>query len=159
MSLQRQKLLVANRGEIAVRILRTAKRLQIPTIAVYTQADATAPHVSLADESIALRSEDLDPLSNSRGYLDAEAILDVCKSRGVTLVHPGYGFLSENASFARSLEQAGITWLGPSADTIELMGLKHAARAAAIEANVPVVPGSDGLVTDIEDALGEVEWA
>ena len=133
------KLLVANRGEIAVRILRTAKQLGLRTVSIYTQSDATAPHVILADEAVALRDDDPDPLNNSRGYLDADLIADICEKHSVTLVHPGYGFLSENADFARLIEKKGITWLGPRSETIEAMGLKHTARTIAVEAGVPVV--------------------
>ncbi|TFK80957.1 urea carboxylase [Polyporus arcularius HHB13444] len=147
------KLLVANRGEIAVRILRTAKRLKIATVAVYTRPDATAPHVILADEAVALRAHDEDPVSNARGYLDAEAIVTICKDRGVTLVHPGYGFLSENASFAQMVVDADIGWLGPRPKTIEAMGLKHRARDLAGEVDVPLVPGSQGLLRDVDDAV------
>ncbi|KAI0721773.1 urea carboxylase [Fomitopsis betulina] len=152
-SFQQQKLLIANRGEIAVRVLRTAKRLHISTVAVYTHSDATSPHVLLADEAVALRPDDADPVSNSRGYLDAEAIVDICKERGVTLVHPGYGFLSENTHFANLLRDAGITFLGPRPETIEAMGLKHEAKAIAVEAGVPLVPGSDGLLATEEEAV------
>ncbi|KAI0641597.1 urea carboxylase [Trametes meyenii] len=147
------KLLVANRGEIAVRVLRTAHRLQLPTVAVYTRSDATAPHVVLADEAVALRPDDEDPVSNARGYLDADAILAICKERCVTLVHPGYGFLSENARFAQMVLDAGITWLGPRPDTIEAMGLKHRARELAMEVGVPLVPGSKGLLGDVDGAV------
>ncbi|KAI0759541.1 urea carboxylase [Trametes elegans] len=147
------KLLVANRGEIAVRVLRTARRLGIPTIAVYTRTDATAPHAILADEAVALRADDEDPVSNARGYLDADAILTICKERGVTLVHPGYGFLSENERFAQMVVDAGITWLGPRPDTIEAMGLKHRARELAIEVDVPLVPGSKSLLRDADEAV------
>ncbi|KAH9896131.1 urea carboxylase [Cubamyces lactineus] len=149
----RHKLLVANRGEIAVRVLRTARRLRIRTVAVYTRSDATAPHVVLADEAVALRPEDDDPVSNARGYLDADAIVTICKERGVTLVHPGYGFLSENAHFAQMVVDAGIAWLGPRPDTIEAMGLKHRARELAVEVDVPLVPGSKSLLRDVEDAV------
>ena len=152
-SLSEHKLLIANRGEIAVRILRTAKKLGIPTVAIYSRSDSTSPHVTQADEAVPLLPDDPDPLSNSRGYLDAETIVDICRSRNVTLVHPGYGFLSENADFARALEQNGITWLGPDARTIHTMGLKHEARALAVQAGIPVVPGSDGLVTDANVAV------
>ena len=148
------KLLVANRGEIAVRILRTAKRLQIRTVAVYTRPDATAPHVVLADEAVALRAHDEDPVSNARGYSDAAALVAICKERGVTLVHPGYGFLSENAAFAQMVVDAGIGWLGPRPETIEAMGLKHRARELAMEVDVPLVPGSKGLLRDVDDAVG-----
>ncbi|KAI5119239.1 hypothetical protein M0805_008790 [Coniferiporia weirii] len=156
------KLLVANRGEVAVRILRTAKRLGLYTISVYTQADATAPHVLLADEAVPLLLPEVpvdvdatavtDLTANAKMYLDAEAIALVCIARGVTLVHPGYGFLSENAEFARLLEEGGITLLGPSVQTIEDMGLKHRARALAVKAGVPVVPGSNGLLMDALEA-------
>ncbi|TFY59196.1 hypothetical protein EVJ58_g5928 [Rhodofomes roseus] len=152
-SFQQQKLLVANRGEIAVRILRTARRLHIPTVAIYTRTDATSPHVLLADEAVALRPDDPDPVSNSRGYLDAEAIVDICKERGVTLVHPGYGFLSENTQFASLLRDAGVTFLGPRPETIQTMGLKHEAKALAIEVDVPLVPGSDGLLESEDEAV------
>lgn len=152
MSGVQHKLLVANRGEIAVRILRTAKRLGIRTVCIYTHSDATAPHVALADEAVALHPEDSDPFTNSRGYLDQEHIAHICTARGVTLVHPGYGFLSENASFAALLESKGITWLGPNSRTIEAMGLKHTARKIAVDADVPIVLGSDGLIHDVEAA-------
>ncbi|KAH9927658.1 urea carboxylase [Fomitopsis serialis] len=142
---------------IAVRVLRTAKRLHIPTVAIYTRTDATSPHVLLADEAVALRPDDPDPVSNSRGYLDAEAIVEICKERSVTLVHPGYGFLSENTHFASLLQDAGMTFLGPRPETIQAMGLKHEAKALAIEVNVPLVPGSDGLL-ETEDEAVEVAY-
>ncbi|KAH9850513.1 urea carboxylase [Lenzites betulinus] len=148
-----QKLLVANRGEIAVRILRTAHRLRISTVAVYTRSDATAPHVVLADEAVPLQPNNGDPVANARGYLDADAILAVCKERGVTLVHPGYGFLSENAGFAQLVIDAGITWLGPKPETMECMGLKHRARELAVEVAVPLVPGSKSLLHNAEEAV------
>lgn len=145
MSVGRQhKLLVANRGEVAVRILRTAHRLSIPTVAVYTQSDAQAPHVLHASSSVALPGDD------ARGYLDAEAIIAICRAHGVTLVHPGYGFLSENPDFARMLEDAGVTFLGPRAECIRAMGLKHMARDIAEEVGVPLVPGSKGLIHDVD---------
>ncbi|OSD02241.1 urea carboxylase [Trametes coccinea BRFM310] len=147
------KLLVANRGEIAVRILRTARRLGIPTVAIYTRSDATARHAVLADEAAALRPDDEDPVSNARGYLDADAILAICRERSVTLLHPGYGFLSENAHFAQRVVDAGITWLGPRPDTIEAMGLKHRARELAMEVEVPLVPGSKDLLRDVDEAV------
>lgn len=153
----KHKLLVANRGEIAVRILRTAQKLGIPTVTIYTHADTTSPHVLLSDDAVLLRPEDEDPASNSRGYLDAEAILDICVRKAVTLVHPGYGFLSENADFARRLAEKGITLLGPNASVIEDMGLKHRARELAVGADVPIVPGSDGLVSDVQDAISFAE--
>lgn len=152
-SLSDHKLLVANRGEIAVRILRTARKLGIPTVAVYTRSDATAPHVTLADEAVALLPDVSDAPANARGYTDAGALLDAARAHGVTLVHPGYGFLAENAEFAREVEKSGITWLGPNAEVIRTMGLKHEARKVAVRAGVPVVPGSEGLVVNVEDAV------
>ncbi len=151
------KLLVANRGEIAIRVLRTACRLGIPTVAIYTRVDATAPHVVLADEAVALRPNDDDPASNARGYLDADAILAICKERGVTLVHPGYGFLSENERFAQRALDAGIIWLGPRPDTIEAMGLKHRAKELATEVDVPLVPGSKSLLRDVGEAVDSAD--
>ncbi|KAI0665724.1 Pre-ATP-grasp domain-containing protein, partial [Trametes maxima] len=108
------KLLVANRGEIAVRVLRTARRLQLPTVAVYTRSDATAPHTRRS--RFAPTTKILCP---ARGYLDADAILAICKEHGVALVHPGYGFLSENAHCAQMVVDADITWLGPRPDIVE----------------------------------------
>ncbi|EJD01957.1 uncharacterized protein FOMMEDRAFT_109008 [Fomitiporia mediterranea MF3/22] len=164
--LERHKLLVANRGEIALRILRTAKHIGLRSVAVYTQVDATSPHVLLADEAVALlpsRSSstdaeleagaDVNAGTNARAYVDANAVVKICVERGVTLVHPGYGFLSENADFAFLLEKHGIILLGPQAQIIEDMGLKHRARELAQHAGVPVVPGSVGLVERIEDAV------
>lgn len=165
LSLQGHKLLVANRGEVAVRILRTAKQLGLQTVAIYTQVDATSPHVLLADEAVALspsqppsNDNSTDPLitsdiaSDAKAYLDADVIVSICIERRVTLVHPGYGFLSENAKFARLLARNGVTLLGPHAETIENMGLKHRARDLAIQAEVPIVPGSSGLVESLASA-------
>ena len=151
------KLLVANRGEIAVRILRTARRLGLRTLAVYTRADATAPHVVLADEAAPLLPDEADPVANARGYADAAELVRVCKEHGATLVHPGYGFLSENAAFAEAVVQAGARWVGPRAETIEAMGLKHRARELAEEVGVPLVPGSKGLMRDLEEAVAVAE--
>ncbi|KAI0339186.1 urea carboxylase [Trametopsis cervina] len=162
LSLTHHKLLVANRGEIAVRILRTARRLLIPTVAIYTRTDATSPHVTAADMAIPLRADDPDQASNARGYLDIDAIVDICVTHGITLVHPGYGFLAENADFAAALVGKGIGWVGPRPDIIRGMGLKHQARAAAQRAGVPVVPGSgDAVLGDVEEAIrvaGEVGY-
>lgn len=159
MSPREHKLLVANRGEIAVRILRTARRLGLRTVSVYTQVDATAPHVVLADESVPLIPNITEPAANAKGYTDIDDILRVCSERDVTLVHPGYGFLSENAEFARRLEEAGVKLLGPSVQVIEDMGLKHRARELAVKAGVPVVPGSDPsrLVECVGEAIGIAE--
>ena len=153
----RQKVLVANRGEIAVRILESIHKLGLKSVSIYTRVDATAPNVLLADESVALASyavsrNQISETDDANAYLDAEAIVAVCQDYGVNLVHPGYGFLSENATFARLLAAKGITLLGPDAQTIEDMGLKHKARELAIQAGVPVVPGSQGLLTSLQEA-------
>ncbi|KAF9220649.1 hypothetical protein BS17DRAFT_714001 [Gyrodon lividus] len=148
------KLLVANRGEIAVRIIRTAKRLGIHTVAIYTSSDALSPHVSLADEAALLEDSSETPgRSESKSYLSPSAIISVCNDRTVTMVHPGYGFLSENAEFAQAVIGAGMLWIGPQPDVIRSMGLKHEARALAAKAGLPLVPGSQGLVGTFEDAL------
>ncbi|GAA5838018.1 hypothetical protein JCM11251_006825 [Rhodosporidiobolus azoricus] len=139
------KLLVANRGEIALRVLRSADELQIPTASIYTEADSSAPHVFKAGETALVPN-----------YLDGDAIVEVCKKLEVTMVHPGYGFLSENTEFAAKVEAAGIVFLGPTPEQIESMGLKHEARARAIAAGVPVLPGSE-LVEDVEAALKQAE--
>ncbi|KJA16224.1 hypothetical protein HYPSUDRAFT_147969 [Hypholoma sublateritium FD-334 SS-4] len=145
----KHKLLIANRGEIAVRIIRTAKRLGLRTVAIYTPADALAPHVLLADEAAPLPV----PASEALAYLAADSIIAICRARGAALVHPGYGFLAEDADFARAVGASGIAWVGPRADVIRLMGVKHAARKAALDAGVAVVPGSEGLVASEEEAL------
>ncbi|BGO94863.1 hypothetical protein NBRC10512_002530 [Rhodotorula toruloides] len=135
------KLLIANRGEIALRCMRSAAALKIPTVAVYMEADASAPHVFKADEAALVPA-----------YIDQDAVLNVCREKGVTMIHPGYGFLSENEAFAAKVEKAGIIWLGPTPSQIEAMGLKHEARARAIKADVPVLPGSE-LVETLDLAL------
>ena len=166
LSVDGHKLLVANRGEIAVRILRTAKRLGLPTVAVYTHVDSTSPHVLLADEAVALvpsgskdgdAPDSHDIYADARAYVDADAILNICMERGVTLVAPGYGFLSENPEFARLLAKHGVTLLGPNEQTIEDMGLKHRARELAVQADVPVVPGSNGIVGSADEAVSFAE--
>ncbi|KAK7023327.1 urea carboxylase [Favolaschia claudopus] len=145
------KLLVANRGEIAVRIIRTAKAEGITTIAIYTSSDALSPHVSLADESIFLELS-ADDSSESAPYLSISRIVSICQEHKITMVHPGYGFLSENAAFAQAVLDAGIIWLGPKPDVIKLMGLKHLAREIATKVGLPCVPGSEGLVPDVSAA-------
>ncbi|KAH7886782.1 allophanate hydrolase subunit 2-domain-containing protein [Phlebopus sp. FC_14] len=152
----RHKLLVANRGEIAVRIMRTAKRLGIRTVAVYTPSDALSPHVSAANEAVPLKEGSggtAQSVSESNLYISATPIISVCKDRNVTMVHPGYGFLSENVDFAQSVIDAGLLWLGPQPHVIRAMGLKHEARILAANAGLPVVPGSQGLMATFEDAL------
>ncbi|EPQ53370.1 hypothetical protein GLOTRDRAFT_117321 [Gloeophyllum trabeum ATCC 11539] len=151
----KHKLLVANRGEIAVRVLRTAARLGLRTVSIYTPSDALAPHVSLASEAYPIASPEPPhaPLPDAQGYLSAAAIVAIVKATGATLVHPGYGFLSENTDFARMVKEAGATFLGPQAEVVEMMGLKHEARRKALEAGVPVVPGTEGLVGSLAEAL------
>jgi acetyl-CoA carboxylase biotin carboxylase subunit len=130
------RILVANRGEIAVRVIRACRELGIPSVAVYSDADARAPHVLLADGSIRI-----GPASPAESYLSIPAILDAARKTGADAIHPGYGFLSENAEFASACEHTGITFIGPPAAVIERLGSKIAARAIAQQAGVPVVPG------------------
>ncbi|KAH7067028.1 allophanate hydrolase subunit 2-domain-containing protein [Paraphoma chrysanthemicola] len=144
-------LLISNRGEIAVRICRTAKRLNIRTIAIYSEADAASQHVRDADEAVLL------PGSNATAYTDEDAILKIAKEKGADAIIPGYGFLSENAHFARQVGQAGMVWVGPSPEAIEAFGIKHTARGLAEKADVPIVPGTQGLVEDEEAAATEAE--
>jgi acetyl-CoA carboxylase biotin carboxylase subunit len=141
-----KKVLIANRGEIALRILRACKELGISTVAVHSTADADAMHVRLADESVCI-----GPASATHSYLNIPSILAACEITGADAVHPGYGFLSENARFARILEEHNITFIGPSAHHIEIMGDKIQAKQTAKELGIPVVPGSEGGVTsDVE---------
>lgn len=142
-----QKLLIANRGEIAVRIIRACKELGIETVAVYSEADCNALHVQLADRSVCI-----GPAKSADSYLNMKNILSAATALGVDAIHPGFGFLSENATFARLVETCGITFIGPSGDVIDKMGNKSAARTLMLQAGVPVVPGSDGSVATVEDA-------
>ena len=134
-----RKILVANRGEIACRVMRTAREIGVKTVAVYSDADADAMHVAMADESVRI-----GPAAASESYLRIPAIIEACKLTDAEAVHPGYGFLSENPDFAEALENAGITFIGPSADAIRAMGLKDAAKKLMEEAGVPIVPGYHG---------------
>lgn len=142
-----QKILVANRGEIALRIMRTARKMGIQTVAVYSEADRNAPHVRFADEAVLL-----GPAPSAQSYLRAEKIIEAAKKLGVDGIHPGYGFLSENAAFAKMVEEAGITFIGPRPHSIEMMGSKLAAKEAAKKFNVPMVPGIEEAITDVEMA-------
>ncbi|MCQ4208009.1 5-oxoprolinase/urea amidolyase family protein [Streptomyces longispororuber] len=144
-------LLVANRGEIAVRVIRTARELGLRTVAVHSDADRGAPHVRLADEAVRI-----GPAPAKESYLDAELILRAAKDTGAGAVHPGYGFLSEDAAFARRCEDAGIAFVGPTPRQLELFGAKHTARAAAQAAGVPLAPGT-GLLADVTEALAAAE--
>ncbi|MCD7061117.1 acetyl-CoA carboxylase biotin carboxylase subunit [Pelagibacterium xiamenense] len=141
------KVLIANRGEIALRILRACKELGIQTVAIHSQADANAMHVRLADESVCVGP---NPAKDS--YLNIPSILAACEITGAEAVHPGYGFLSENARFARILEEHKISFIGPSARHIEIMGDKIEAKNTALELGIPCVPGSAGAITSEADA-------
>ncbi|PSR12770.1 MAG: biotin carboxylase, partial [Bacteroidetes bacterium] len=142
-----KKILVANRGEIALRVMRTARRMGIATVAVYSEADRQAPHVKFADEAVLL-----GPPPSSQSYLLADKIIAVAKELGVDGIHPGYGFLSENAAFAEAVERAGITFIGPKTHAIEVMGSKLAAKETVKSYGVPMVPGVDEAITDVEAA-------
>ncbi|MEM9194654.1 MAG: acetyl-CoA carboxylase biotin carboxylase subunit [Myxococcota bacterium] len=138
-----RKVLVANRGEIAVRVMRTLREMNISPVAVYSEADRTALHVRMADEAYPI-----GPAPSAESYLVGERILDVCRRAGVDAIHPGYGFLSENAAFARSCKTAGVTFIGPEPEAMEAMGNKTAARERMIAAGVPVVPGTEAATAE-----------
>ncbi|MEK9673132.1 MAG: acetyl-CoA carboxylase biotin carboxylase subunit [Rhodospirillaceae bacterium] len=143
-----EKVLIANRGEIALRILRACREMGIATVAVHSTADTDAMHVRLADESVCI-----GPPPAKQSYLSTQAVLTAAAISDADAIHPGYGFLSENADFAEMVEEHGFSFIGPSADHIRLMGDKVAAKKAAREAGIPVVPGSDGAVTDPDEAM------
>jgi acetyl-CoA carboxylase biotin carboxylase subunit len=145
------KVLVANRGEIALRVIRACQELEIPAVAVYSDADEEALHVRHADEAVRI-----GPPPAGKSYLNVEALIEAAKETGAEGIHPGYGFLAENASFAAACRDAGLTFIGPSAEAIEKMGNKSAARRIAIEADVPVVPGSEESASD-DDAVETAE--
>ncbi|MEO0896132.1 MAG: acetyl-CoA carboxylase biotin carboxylase subunit [Bacteroidota bacterium] len=142
-----KRLLVANRGEIALRIMRSAKEMGLETIAVYSEADRMAPHVRFADEAYLL-----GPPPSSESYLLGEKIVQLCLDKQIDAIHPGYGFLSENATFARMVKDADITFVGPSADAMDLMGSKLSAKQAVKAYGVPLVPGLDEAITDVQAA-------
>jgi acetyl-CoA carboxylase biotin carboxylase subunit len=142
-----QKILVANRGEIALRIMRTIRKMGIKTVAVYSEADRNSPHVLFADEAVCL-----GPAPSSQSYLDADKIIAFAKELVVDGIHPGYGFLSENAEFAKKVEEAGITFIGPGPDAMRVMGSKLAAKECVKKYNIPMVPGIDEAIEDIKIA-------
>ena len=142
-----KKILVANRGEIALRVMRTARRMGIKTVAVYSEVDRHAPHVRFADEAILL-----GPPPSSQSYLLGDKIIEKALELGVDGIHPGYGFLSENAGFARAVKDAGMTFIGPSGESMEIMGSKLGAKEAVKKYNIPMVPGTEGAISDIAEA-------
>ena len=142
-----KRILIANRGEIAVRIIRTCQELGIEAVAIYSNVDSTSLHVQLADHAVCIGSA-----KATDSYLNMKNILSAATALGCDAIHPGFGFLSENSTFARLVEECGMTFIGPSGDIIDMMGNKSMARQKMIEANVPVVPGSDGSVNTLEDA-------
>jgi len=143
-----KKILVANRGEIALRVMRTAREMGIATVAVYSDADRTAPFVRYADESVYL-----GPAPSSESYLRRDKIIQACKDTGAQGIHPGYGFLSENPIFAREVANAGLILIGPSPEAMEVMGSKLAAKAAVKEYGIPMVPGTDEAIENAAEAL------
>ncbi len=143
-----KKILVANRGEIALRVMRTARKMGIEVVAIYSEADRNAPHVRFADEAVLV-----GPPPSNQSYLKGDVIIAAAKELGVDGIHPGYGFLSENAGFSRAVEAAGMTFIGPGPKAIETMGSKLAAKDAVKKYNVPMVPGVDHSVSDPKEAL------
>jgi acetyl-CoA carboxylase biotin carboxylase subunit len=146
-----KKVLVANRGEVALRVIRACQELEIPAVAVYSDADSEALHVRHADEAV-----NIGPPPAGKSYLNIEALLEAARKTGAEAIHPGYGFLAENARFAAACRDADITFVGPSAEAIEKMGNKSAARQIALDAGVPVVPGSEGPAS-ADEALETAE--
>ena len=140
-----KKILVANRGEIALRIMRTIRKMGIQSVAVFSEADRNSPHVLYADEAVCLGAP-----ASSESYLNADKIVAFCKELGVDGIHPGYGFLSENADFAQQVQDAGITFIGPGPDAMRIMGSKLAAKECVKHYNIPMVPGIDEAIEDVE---------
>ncbi len=143
-----KKILIANRGEIALRVMRTCRDMHIKTVAVFSEADRKAPFVKYADEAVCI-----GPPESAKSYLNADKIIEVAKQLGVDGIHPGYGFLSENAIFSDKVKNAGLIFIGPSAEAMRMMGDKLSAKHAAKQHNIPMVPGSDGAITDTKDAI------
>ena len=143
-----KKILVANRGEIAMRVMRTCKEMGIKTVAVFSEADRLSPHVRFADEAVCI-----GPAPSNQSYLKIDKIIEVAKMLGVDGIHPGYGFLSENAEFSQAVSEAGITFIGPRPHAIRVMGSKLAAKEAAKKYNIPLVPGTESAVQSIDEAI------
>lgn len=142
-----EKILIANRGEIALRVMRSAREMGIKTVAVFSEADRNALHVRYADEAVFI-----GPAPSAQSYLSADKIIESCLKTGAQGIHPGYGFLSENADFARKVKDSGLILIGPSPEAMEIMGNKLSAKAAALKYNIPMVPGTEEAVTDIGEA-------
>ncbi|HEX8904228.1 MAG TPA: biotin carboxylase N-terminal domain-containing protein, partial [Longimicrobiaceae bacterium] len=150
------KILIANRGEIALRVIRAAHELGVKAVAVYSEADRLSPHVLAADEAYCI-----GPAPSAQSYLRGDAIIDVAKRTGAQGIHPGYGFLSERAPFIQAVRDAGLVFIGPSPEAVTAMGDKTAARARMIEAGVPVVPGTAEPLADAAEArrvAGEIGY-
>jgi len=143
-----KKILVANRGEIALRVMRSAREMGIKTVAVYSEADRNALFVRYADEAVCI-----GPPPSNQSYLKGDKIIEVAKKLNVDGIHPGYGFLSENSAFAAAVKKAGITFIGPSPEAMNMMGDKLSAKAAAKKFKVPMVPGSEGAIQDLQEAI------
>lgn len=141
-----KKILVANRGEIALRVMRSCREMGIKTVAVYSEADRNSLHVRYADEAVCI-----GPPASSQSYLRGDKIIEVCKKLGVDGIHPGYGFLSENSAFAKLVKDNGITFIGPSPESMDLMGDKLSAKDAVKKYKIPMVPGSEGAITSVEE--------
>src|SRR5437764_11381841 len=146
------KVLIANRGEIALRVIRACHELGVRAVAVYSDADARAPHVRAADEAI-----HIGPAASSESYLKGERIIEAAKRTGAEAIHPGYGFLSEREWFARAVRDAGLVFIGPPAEAIAAMGNKTAARRLMVGAGVPIVPGTTDALRDASEAAATAE--
>lgn len=142
-----KSILVANRGEIALRIMKSAREMGIKVIAIYSEADRKSPHVRYADEAYCV-----GPPPSSQSYLLGEKIIELCKKNAIDAIHPGYGFLSENSDFAKKVEEAGITFIGPSAQSMKIMGSKLGAKNAVKKFQVPLVPGTESAIEDVQEA-------